>query len=209
MWSFLKGSLLALTMCFNVGPGLMLQFDASLNRGFHAGAAVVGGLYMTNLSILMIGYFGFGRFLKIDQNMTTAGLIGGSALVIFGSIMLIRHVRSPVIKMHLDHTFSARHMIGYFFKGMAMNITNPFNVLFWLSMVGIASSQFIPGTLALRQFFIGLFFTAISVDFLKCYTFSRAGHFLNESALNKINHTMGILVVLFGVILIIRAFSGM
>ena len=204
MLPFIKGSLLALTMCLNVGPGLVLQFKASLNRGFWSGAAVVAGLYFTNITILTVSSLGLGRFLNLENNMKAAGLIGGVLLIIFGTVMLVRHVRSPESYTNGNGSYRTGDRWFFMLKGMGMNISNPFNVIFWLGMVGLASSQFGAGSSAFLQFFTGLFVTAVTVDMLKCYMFSKAGHFLRESTLNKINHAMGILLMILGAGIIVR-----
>lgn len=45
---------LALTLALGVGPGLVLQIDAGLNRGFKGGVFLVLGLHLCDLFILLI-----------------------------------------------------------------------------------------------------------------------------------------------------------
>ena len=64
MFAFFKGLLLAFAIAFGVGPGLILQFDASINRGFFYGAVVVIGQSGGDLALLTLGYLGFIHFLE-------------------------------------------------------------------------------------------------------------------------------------------------
>jgi threonine/homoserine/homoserine lactone efflux protein len=94
---------------------------------------------------------------------------------------------------------------GYWLRGFLLNTINPFTVFFWL---GIASAVIVPNQWAAEKtlrFFTGMLVTLIAIDTLKAYAAKRVRHFLTPQHTRWVQRSIGLALLVFGVVLVIRA----
>jgi threonine/homoserine/homoserine lactone efflux protein len=204
MITYLKGAFIAFTIALNVGPGLVLLFNACINRGFVAGLNVVLGLHSANGFLILLSYLGVNRFYHLVQDSAIFGVMGGLIVVFFGILMIVRQ-QPKYYEALLQSDFKGRpNVYSFFLKAFAINITNPVNLIFWLGLLGIVSAQLaiIPSENGL--FLSGLFVTVIVIDLLKSYLFTRIGNFFQMHILQRVNRFLGAVLMFIGIFFIVR-----
>jgi threonine/homoserine/homoserine lactone efflux protein len=204
MIAVLKGALVALSLTLGFGPGLIVQFEASINRGFRAGASVISGLYASDVFLVSICYLGFTRFLQQQEYKLAMGIIGGLIIIIFGFSLLIKRVTFNLPTKARTITTRSTHLVQYFMKGFMINVTNPFAIVFWLGILSIAGTNFGIYTSSFYVFFIALFVIAICCDLLKVFCFSKVKRFFTPVIVTWINRTMGSILVIIGIVIITK-----
>ena len=205
MLAFFKGLLLAFAIAFGVGPGLILQFDASINRGFFYGAVVVIGQSIGDLALLTIGYLGFIHFLENGSSPFWMGLICGAVIIVFGMIMLLKRSKVNLDPNSGHDALVSADLFHLFLKGILINITNPFLMIFWFGLLGFTGSHYGTGSADFFAFFIGLFGGALVMDLTKCYVFYKVKHFFKPSVLIWINRISGSALVAAGIYIIFKS----
>ncbi|MCI0512178.1 LysE family translocator [candidate division KSB1 bacterium] len=204
MLSFFKGALVAFGLALGIGPGLVVQFGASINGGFHAGAMVIYGLYLSDLLIIMLGYYSIRRLKIPEHYQIWIGILCALIFIIFGIIMLAKKQDRPVTPNHEKVPNFAHSLIFYFIKGFLTNISNPFSLIFWTGIIGIAGTAFGFFTSAFYQFFTGLMCTAISLDLLKVFIFSRIKKFFSPRLTFWMNRVLGVAMILISFVIIYK-----
>lgn len=198
--------LVAVTMACSVGPGLMLYFQAAVNRGFVSGLAVLAGLWASDLSIITVSWFGVMELLKNMHNQRIAAVVGATVLVGFG---LLQWIKSPAVVPQSTVVSPAAvrpRVLKGFFSGFFINSFNPFIYAFWTTVVGIAGVNFGMRTGSFFVFFIGLVSCAMLFDATKCFIFSKITFRFNSAVLNWINRVVGSALILAAGVMIYKSF---
>ena len=203
---FFYGMLVAVTMACSVGPGLMLYFQAAVNRGFVSGLAVLAGLWASDLSIITVSWFGVMELLKNMHNQQIAAVVGATVLVGFG---LMQWIKSPAVgpQSTAEETAAVRpKKLKGFLSGFFINSCNPFIYAFWTTIVGIAGVNFGMRTGSFFAFFIGLVSCAMLFDTTKCFIFSKITFRFNSIMLKWINRIVGSALILAAGVMIYKSF---
>ncbi|HNX44057.1 MAG TPA: LysE family transporter [Bacteroidales bacterium] len=202
MHPLIQGMILGLTLAALLGPALFTLLQTSIHRGWRSGVFLAIGIIVSDFSVLMLAYLGALQLINKRNNYLIAGIIGGIILILFGIYTFNR-------KIHFDENNNPVETkvagpLTYILKGYFLNIMNPFVWFFWISsMVGV-SSNFGDDKHSIMIFFIGTLSITFSTDILKVFAASKLKRHLNGKILLFINHSVGIILMLFGVFLMIR-----
>jgi threonine/homoserine/homoserine lactone efflux protein len=203
---FFYGMLVAVTMACSVGPGLILYFQAAVNRGFVSGLAVLAGLWASDLTIITVSWFGVMELLKNMHNQQIAAVVGATVLVGFG---LMQWIKNPAVvpQSKAEETAAVRpKKLKGFLSGFFINSCNPFIYAFWTTIVGIAGVNFGMRTRSFFAFFIGLVSCAMLFDATKCFIFSKIKVRFNSIVLKWVNRVVGSALILAAAGILYKSF---
>ncbi len=197
----LEGIVIGFTIAILTGPAFFSLIQTSIHRGFRSGLFLAGGIFLSDASLLMLCYLGASQIIYEGQNSLVFGMIGGTILVVFGIVTFRR-------KVHMEDEYLQQIKkpgpLTYILKGFFLNFANPFIWIFWMGVVVGTTSNFGVDTTSIYMFFTGILVTTLSTDLLKCFIANKIKAYLNLKVLAKINHMVGIILVIFGIVLIIR-----
>lgn len=198
--------LVAVTMTCSVGPGLMLYFQASVCRGFVAGLAVLSGLWISDLSIITVSYFGIFQILKTVHNQPIAAIVSSSILAGFGLAQWTKKPNAAFLSTRSGSGAIQFNLLKGFFSGFLVNSCNPFVYAFWMTLLGIAGVNFGMRTRSFFFFFIGLVSCAMFFDTTKCFIFSKLTFHFNSTVLPWINRVVGSALILAAAVIVYKSF---
>ncbi|NVO19803.1 MAG: LysE family transporter [Bacteroidetes bacterium] len=204
MHPILQGLILGFTLSVLLGPALFTLLQTSIHRGMKSGLFLAGGIFLSDLSVVFLAYLGALQLINQKNNYLIAGIVGGSILIGFGIYTFYR-------KVHIDENNKPIEVkvpgpITYILKGYFLNIMNPFVWFFWISaMVGV-SANYGDDKADVVIFFSGTLFAILSSDILKVFLAGKLKQYLKPQMLIRVNHIVGLLLMIFGVFLIIRVF---
>jgi threonine/homoserine/homoserine lactone efflux protein len=204
MHPLIQGVILGFTVSALLGPAVFTLMQTSIHRGVKSGILLAFGIFLSDICVVYLALLGALQLINQKNNYIIVGIIGGSILIGFGIYTFLH-------KIHLDENKNAIEVRGpgpvtYILKGYFLNIMNPFVWFFWISaMVGVSSSYGVDKN-GIMIFFIGTLATVFGSDVLKVFIASKIKQHLNAKILVRVNHFVGILLILFGVFLIIRVF---
>lgn len=199
-----EGILIGLTMAVMIGPALFSLLQTSIHRGTKAGVILAAGIFLSDFLIVIMSYFGAAQLLKEGQRSLVVGLIGGTILIIFGIVTFTR-------KVHINdanNLMEQRRIPGpltFLFKGFFLNFANPFVWFFWFTVMMGISGTYGSELSSVSALFGGVLITIFATDVLKVFIASKIKHYLTPKIFNLVNYAVGILLMLFGIILIIRS----
>lgn len=201
---FFEGIIIGLTLAVMLGPAVFALIQTSIHRGTKPGIILALGIALSDLTVLVMSSLGAAQLLTDGKRSLIVGLIGGSILIIFGIVTSTRkvHIEDPGNLLEPKRVPGA---LTYIVKGFFLNIANPFVWFLWFSIMMGVSGTYGSDRSSLSALIGGAVVTIFSTDVLKVLIASRIRHYLTPKILNLFNHAVGILLVVFGIILIIRS----
>lgn len=199
MWGALfSGMVLGATLALLVGPVFFALIQTSLRQGFRAGLYMIGGIAFSDLTYIVLAYFGLASFAHTAAFQFWMGSIGGSVMVIFGVASIIKaksHIRPKD-----DETPSLKRTspLQLAVRGFALNGLNPFVVIYWLTVTSNVIGRY-PGQAMQHWLFIAaMLVTAVSADVLKAYAAKKLSRLLTDKLMYWIAMLVGIALIAFG-----------
>ncbi len=202
---FLQGVLVGLTFAVLLGPAFFSLIQTSIHRGFRSGAFLAIGIFFSDLTALILAYFGSVQFLGSDPRENTLfSIIGGIILIIFGTFTFIRKVINPSDSVNNKNNNKPSKFYVYVIKGFFLNAANPGMWFIWVTVVVSISARFGVNNYDTYIFLAGALGTIFSTDILKCFISHQIKHFLNLKIMIWMNRIVGIILIGFGTYLIIN-----
>ena len=185
-----------------LGPAFFTLLQTAIHRGFQSGAILSAGIFLSDVTLVLLAHYGASKIIGDESNYLYFGFIGGIVLIAFGIYTFTRKVLPAEEEKALD--IARPSPLTYLFKGYVLNITNPFLWLFWLSVVVSVSSNYGVNNTQVLVFFSGLLGTVLLTDLLKSFAAGLIKGLLTPRVLTIINRVVGVFLVLFGLLLMIR-----
>jgi len=199
-----EGIFIGVTMAVMLGPAMFALLQTSIHRGTKAGVILAFGIFLSDLVVVVCSYLGAAQLLNQGKKSLVVGLIGGTVLIIFGIVTFTKKVQIS----DSNNLLEQKRLPGpltYLIKGFFLNFANPFVWFFWFTVMMGISGTYGSEFSAVSAFFGGVLLTIFSTDVLKVFIASRIKKYLTPKILNLVNYVVGILLVVFGIILIIRS----
>jgi len=203
MHPLFQGIILGLTLSALLGPALFTLLQTSIHRGLKSGIFLAIGIFLSDVTVVYLAFLGALQLISQKNNYMIAGIIGGAILIGFGIYTFLHKINladdNEGIEIRVPGVYT------FVIKGFFLNIMNPFVWFFWISaMVGV-SSTYVDDKNGIMLFFIGTLFTVLSADILKVFIAHKIRDHLNPKILVRVNHFVGILLVIFGIFLMVKA----
>ncbi len=199
---FLEGAIIGLTLSVLLGPALFSLIQTSIHRGFRSGAMLAVGIFFSDLALIFLSYLGAMQILSSDNNRLLFGFISGMILISYGIFALSRKTKTNENGDMILEKENNRYK--YLIKGFFLNIANPFVWIFWMGLTVGVTANYGNDTHAAFLFFSGTLFTIISTDLIKVYVAKAIKGLLNPNNIKRLNQIVGVLLILFGLVLMIR-----
>lgn len=203
----LQGIVLGLSLSFMIGPLLFAILQAGIERGFRAGLAVAGGIWLSDVLYVLALHFGMdglATLTALPGFRLWAGIAGGLVLAGFGLANLLMKAKAPENMGTAQTLRHSKSLFRYALRGFLLNTINPFTVFFWL---GIAGAVIIPNRwndLQILIFFGGMLGTLVLTDIIKAYAAKRIRVFLTPRHVFLVRRCIGVLLLVFGAVLVAR-----
>jgi len=205
---FFEGVVLGAVISITIGPAFFAIIQTGIYRGFYPGMIMAMGIFLSDVTLIAICYLGASVIFDDPDNKLYIGLVGGVLLIIFG---LVTYNRKPDVLIKRSGNFKTPTkqpgFLTYFFKGYFLNILNPFLFVFWLTAMGWVSSNAEEGMLLHYTiiFFSGTLATVFVFDLIKAFIGKKIAKYLRPRLMLWINRIVGLLLLVFGIILIVRS----
>jgi threonine/homoserine/homoserine lactone efflux protein len=204
--AFLAGAAIAVPMVLSVGPGFIAQVEMGIQFGTRACASIVVGLYSCSSLVITASYLGIVRFLDNPRVRFGLSLFNGAVILVWGAIKIINSHLPRAAENPLGRRKFSSAPAACYLKGFALTATNPIALLFWVNIITLANINLGIKRESLPWFIIGLVGTAVTLDCFKCGLIARSRKFIKPRALELITRALGMVLVIMGAYLIVRAF---
>lgn len=199
---FLEGSIVGLTLAVLLGPALFALIQTSIHSGFRSGTMLAIGIFLSDLVLVFMSFLGAIKILYDDSHRLVFGFLSGMILISYGIVALTRKVKTTENGDLVITVESNR--FKYLVKGFFLNITNPFVWLFWMGLTVGVTSNYGEDTGKASLFFGGALFAILFTDIVKVLIAKGIKNYLRPVIIRRLNHSVGLLLIGFGLVLIIR-----
>jgi threonine/homoserine/homoserine lactone efflux protein len=204
---FFEGVAWGFLIAISIGPAFFSIIQTGIDRGFKSAFYTALGIMICDAFLIVICYFGLTSLFQKPENNIYIGFIGGIILIIYGTYSYLKKPdilrrRSPKYKTPPINTKHFKYVV----KGFFLNIANPFIFIFWLTAVGFVSARAEEGKLInyVIVFFSGTLMTVFGTDLLKSFIGNKIKKYLRPRVQLWINRIVGISLIIFGIVLMIR-----
>ncbi len=193
-------------LSFMIGPVFFMLIQTSIIKGARAAIVFDLGVVLGDIVFILMAYYGSKSILERIKDDPRLFYMGGLILLLYGIIIYLDKSQK---NLNQDETLILPEKTNYmmlFFKGFLLNFINIGVLAFWLGMIVVVGSnlQMDPGkifnyfTIVLVSYFI--------TDLGKIVLAKQLKKKLTPSVTYKIKRSMGILLMIFGVVLILKGF---
>jgi threonine/homoserine/homoserine lactone efflux protein len=213
--SLIEGIILGVTLAFIIGPAFISLIQTSIHRGLRSGLLFALGIALSDLTLVALSYLGAMQFLDDADNQFYVGIIGGAILIAFGLFTFLKKYKSSNSNEHNHNgrkgievrvSITGGGEIKHVLKGFFLNILNPFLLIFWIGVMSFVSAKYGVGTKQVVFFFAGAIGAVFITDTIKCFIANHIRKYLNFTILKWVNRSVGLALVIFGVVMFIRVF---
>lgn len=179
----------ALSGALTPGPLLTVTMIESMRRGLLAGPFLILGHSFLEFLLVLLLLSGLKQVLLESEVIILTGALGAVVLLVMG-ILTLKNTSKMNLKIGEMMTFKEPRFAGahlLVLKGMIISLSNPYWLIWWISIGGAFLSRVIPaGFIYILTFYIG----HILADFA-WYTFVSAGiHFGKTKVSQKLIKTI-------------------
>lgn len=201
--ALLKGFAVSLLLIFTVGPVIFTIIKQSINKGRVGGLSFVAGVWLSDLLLVILSNVFTEWVSQLLDFKKAIGLIGSFFLIAMGIYYLFFkkiHIKEDENKIVITARTHAKLVVSGFF----INTLNPALMFFWLT-----TATALAATHTINQRII-IFTTCLILngasDVLKVVLAGKLRTKLNEKNISLINKISGLILLVFGLVLIVGVF---
>ncbi len=198
----IKGIITGLILSIYVGATFFMLVETSITRGFKAALLFDAGIFLSDLFCVTIVYFFAAEILNSIVQNIFIGLFGGVAFIGFGVNYLIGKQNQQ------SHHLTANRMFKLLMSGFFINILNPSVFVFWLGTLAVSVSHFQFKGKEIFFYLGATLLTVVIIDVLKIYFACWLRKILNRRVIRIIYLCSGIILIVFGIVVIISKIKG-
>jgi L-lysine exporter family protein LysE/ArgO len=211
---FIAGMLVAFPMTLGVGPSLVLYFQATIQRGFGAGLAVLSGIWVSDIGFIFVNYLGISHIFTTVSNQRIAAVASAGVLVVLGCVQLVRKpVPIPCSKgssvpgaQSIALSRAKSKVTRDFLSGFIVNSSNPALLAYWMTLIGLTGANFGFRTHSSYSFLAGIFLGELFCDTVKCLAFTRINLRLNPLLHSWVNRIAGSALIVAAAGIVLKSF---
>ncbi len=197
-----------------IGPVFFILMETSIRKGIRSAIAFDLGVLLSDMIYILIAYVFYSEVASITgggKNNELAKIIGGILFIIYGIVTFFKKLKHAPLDEEGNVIQNQKDYILLLLKGFILNIANPFVIIYWFSVMTLASQQsqssLTTGDSSPIMFFIAIILiTFFSIDILKIIGAKKLRPLVTDNLLKGLNQLTGIVFLCFGLFLIIKVF---
>jgi threonine/homoserine/homoserine lactone efflux protein len=193
-------------LAFMIGPVFFMLIQTSIIKGARAAIMFDFGVILGDIVFILIAYFGSKSLLEEIKDDPRLFYIGGLILLIYGIITYLDKSQKTTIQ---DETLVLPEKTDYlklFLKGFFLNFINIGVLAFWLGMIVVVGSNLEMNPQKIFNYFSVILLSYLITDIGKITLAKQLKKHLTPKVTYKVKRAMGILLMIFGIVLILKGF---
>lgn len=194
--------IIVLLLTFSFGPAFFALLNTSIKHGPKEGSLLATGVILSDLFVcllvIMLINLGATKLIQDEKNQRFMGILAGLVLVVFGAF----YFKKPVTGTNetIDIQSPKAHVL--LLKGFFLNLLNPTVWLLWLGNITAVGKTLNYSTLNMFIYFGITLGLTWAIEIFKANLGSKIKKYLTGKLMHGINVATGILLVIFGVVLV-------
>ncbi len=159
------------------------------------------GVWFSDVAFIFLAYYGAAEIMKPFTENSAIKVLAGIAFLIFGISYFVRKPKETVKPL----TNNSTGIAILFLKGFAINTLNPSVFIFWFGTMLMAVGSFELSGRDVFTYFASVVITAVIIDVIKVLSSTQLRRIINDVLMSRIFRFTGIILMIFGVFLILKA----
>lgn len=198
-------AILGFFLAFMIGPVFFILIQTSIVKGARAAIVFDLGVITGDILFLTIAYYGSRSLLEQLKDDPRLFFIGGIILIIYGIITYLDKSSKPTVE---EESFILRerknNYVKLFFKGFFLNTINVGVLAFWLGLIVVIGPNFNMDGEKIFRYFAVVLASYFITDIGKILLAKQLKKKLTPDVIYKVKRGMGILLIVFGVVLLLK-----
>jgi len=192
-----EGFVTGMALSLMLGTVFFSLLRNSLQYGYKSGFYIASGVIVCDVIFISLALLseGFAIFLKTYQSQIS--IVGGSILVIMGTIMIIKS--NPKIEEGKLMGEEKRSAWLFFMNGFLLNLLNPINFFSWLAISAMLTIRFNYTLHDKTYFFLASLCAIFLVEILVAFGASKVKQWITPKVLKRVNQISGLIFIGIGI----------
>lgn len=206
IYNFRDAFFIGVFMAFMIGPVFFMLLKTSILKGIKAAVAFDLGVIFGDITFILIAYFGSRSLLEKVKDDPRLFLVGGLVLVVYGIITYFdknnkKEVDESEVKVPKENNY-----IKLFFHGFFLNFINVGVLAGWLGVMVMVGPTLDMNPVSIFWYFVIVMAGYSITDIVKIVLAKQLKSKLTPLAIYRIKRGMGVLLIIFGAILMLKSF---
>ena len=193
-------------LSFMIGPVFFMLIQTSIIKGARAAISFDLGVVLGDVVFILFAYYGSKSLLERIKDDPRLFYIGGLILLVYGIITYLDKSQKRSIQ---DETLVLPEKTNYiklFIQGFLLNFINVGVLAFWLGMIVVVGPNLEMNPSKIFNYFTIILVSYFITDLGKIVLAKQLKRKLTPAVIFKVKRAMGILLMIFGVVLILKGF---
>ncbi|NEW79690.1 MAG: LysE family transporter [Gelidibacter sp.] len=198
--------LIGFFLSFMIGPVFFMLIQTSIIKGARAALSFDLGVVLGDIIFIFIAYYGSKSLLEEIKDDPRLFWIGGLILLVYGLVTYLDKSQKRIIQ---DETLVLPEKTNYkklFLKGFFLNFINVGVLAFWLGLIVVVGSNLQMNPAKIFNYFALIIASYFITDIGKILLAKQLIKKLTPALTYKVKRAMGIMLMVFGFILILKGF---
>jgi threonine/homoserine/homoserine lactone efflux protein len=197
-----------------IGPVFFVLLETSIRRGVRAALAFDLGVLLSDVLYIMIAFVFYAEVseLAAGKNQMILKFVGGILFIAYGVATWFKKPKDVKVDEVGRVVQSLGDYVLLILKGFLLNIANPLVIFYWFSVMTLGSK----GTpeegtqhTSILFFLLIILITFFSFDLLKIFGAKKLRPLVTDKLLVALNHLIGIVFAIFGIVLVFQGIMAM
>lgn len=195
-------------MAFMIGPVFFTLIQTSILKGARAAISFDLGVVLSDLSFILIAYYGSRSLLEKIKDDPRIFFISGLVLIIYGLITYLEKEKKKEVLASAKalNIGIKNNYLRLFFKGFFLNFINVGVLAFWLGIVLVIGPILKMDQPSIFCYFGTILTSYFLTDLGKIFLAKKLKTKMTPLVINQTKKIMGIILIFCGVFLMLKGF---
>ena len=207
-YDFKNAFFIGFFMAFMIGPVFFTLIQTSILKGARAAISFDLGVVLSDLSFILIAYYGSRSLLEKIKDDPRIFFISGFVLIIYGLITYLEKEKKKEVLASAKalNIGIKNNYLRLFFKGFFLNFINVGVLAFWLGIVLVIGPILRMDQPSIFCYFGTILTSYFLTDLGKIFLAKKLKTKMTPLVINQTKKIMGIILIFCGVFLMLKGF---
>ena len=207
-YDFKNAFFIGFFMAFMIGPVFFTLIQTSILKGARAAISFDLGVVLSDLSFILIAYYGSRSLLEKIKDDPRIFFISGFVLIIYGLITYLEKEKKKEVLASAKalNIGIKNNYLRLFFKGFFLNFINVGVLAFWLGIVLVIGPILKMDQPSIFCYFGTILTSYFLTDLGKIFLAKKLKTKMTPLVINQTKKIMGIILIFCGVFLMLKGF---
>ena len=207
-YDFKNAFFIGFFMAFMIGPVFFTLIQTSILKGARAAISFDLGVVLSDLSFILIAYYGSRSLLEKIKDDPRIFFISGFVLIIYGLITYLEKEKKKEVLASAKalNIGIKNNYLRLFFKGFFLNFINVGVLAFWLGIVLVIGPILKMDQPSIFCYFGTILTSYFLTDLGKIFLAKKLKTKMTRLVINQTKKIMGIILIFCGVFLMLKGF---